>query len=94
MRTRIAVLIAALSMLGLAETKAQAHWSVGIRIGVPVCFPLCCSYGPYYAPYPVYVQPAPIYVVQPAPVVYQAAPVSGQVPAPTTQPSTLPRRHS
>jgi hypothetical protein len=84
MRAKVALLAATLIMLGLAESTAHAHWGVGIRIGIPLYFPPCCSYYPYY---PVYVPP-PVYV-QPAPVVYQAAPVYVQPaaaqPAPTVR---------
>jgi hypothetical protein len=93
MRAKLALVIGSLAMLGLAETSAHAGWGVGVRIGIPICVPPCWGWGPYYAPYPVYVQPAPVYVqpapvfVQSAPVVYQAAPANVQQTAPPTQPA-------
>src|SRR5262245_4004661 len=92
-----------LAALGLAAAPAWAgnNWSIGVRVGVPVCGPPCyrpwCGWGfgvRYYAPaYPVYVAPAPV-VVQPAPVIVQPPPVVQPTPgipqpSPALQPAPL-----
>jgi hypothetical protein len=98
MRAKLTSVCATLLLLGLMVTPAQAHWGVGVHIGIPIFFPPYCGYyrpyPVYYAPAPYYVQPAPVYV-QPAPVYVQPAPVYVQpAPAPalqssaTAQPST------
>jgi hypothetical protein len=93
MRAKLALVIGTLAMLGLADTKAQAHWGVGIRIGIPICIPPCWGWGPYYASPPVFVQPAPVFVqpapvfIQSAPVVYQAAPAYAPPAPAATQPA-------
>jgi hypothetical protein len=72
------IALGTITLLTLAAAPVQAGWSVGVRIGGPVCYRPwgCCYAGPYfyYRPYPVIVADvAPAVVVQPAPVV--AAPV-------------------
>ena len=75
MKRLIAVLAAALAMIGSGAAHAGAHWSIGIEIAPPVFYPPV----PVYAPAPVYV-PAPVYyeprVMYLAPRFYQPAPVS------------------
>jgi hypothetical protein len=93
MRVKLTVICSSLLLLGLAANPAQAHWGVGISVGIPIFFPPCYPcyrpYPVYYAPAPVYVQPAPVYV-QPAPIYVQPAPAPAPapVPAPAPQPAT------
>src|SRR5712691_5348169 len=89
MRAKLTALCGSLLLLGLTVTPAQAHWGVGVHIGIPIFFPPCGYYRPYpvyYAPAPVYYQPAPVYV-QPAPVYVQPAPAATLQPATSSQPS-------
>jgi hypothetical protein len=90
MRAKLTTLCGSLLLLGLTVTPAQAHWGVGVHIGIPIFFPPCGYYRPYpvyYAPAPVYYQPAPVYV-QPAPVYVQPVPAPAPAPAPAPQPPT------
>jgi hypothetical protein len=87
MRAKLILVIGSLMALGMAATPAHAHWGVGVRIGIPLFVGPYYSYCPYYAPYPVYVQPAPAYYVQPAPIVYQQAPVYVQPASVAVQPA-------
>jgi hypothetical protein len=92
MRAKLTALCGSLLLLGMTGTPAQAHWGVGVHIGIPIFFPPCGYYRPYpvyYAPAPVYYQPAPVYV-QPAPVYVQPAPAPAAAlpPATSSQPST------
>jgi len=87
--------LAALSLLALPLTSAQAGVRIGIGVGVPVYRPYFRPYyRPYYRPYvavgvgvPVYVAPPPV-IVAPAPVYLSPGPAPVYVqpvapPAPT-----------
>jgi len=90
MRAKLATLCGSLLILGMSVPPAQAHWGVGIHIGIPIFVP---TYG-YYRPYPYYYGPPPVYV-QPAPVYVQPAPTYIQpVPAPAPAPAPAPRQTS
>lgn len=78
MRKTLWLALAAVAVVGFANTPAQAgcgpRWSIGIGVGIPVYRPY---YGyPYGYPYPY---PYPYYYPPPAPVVVQQ-PVIQQVP--------------
>jgi hypothetical protein len=78
------------ALMGVLTPSARAGggWSVGVRLGFPVCAP-CYGYGPYYyQPYPVYVAPPPVYY---APPVVQQAPVLVPAPAPPVPEAPAPR---
>jgi hypothetical protein len=64
--------LVALTLLALAAPPVRAGWSVGVRIGGPVCYRPwgCCYGGPFF-----YVRPYPVVVADVGPVVYQPAPV-------------------
>jgi hypothetical protein len=89
MHAKLATLCGSLLLIGLSVAPAQAHWGVGIHIGIPIFVPTYGYYRPYpyyYGPAPVYVQPAPVYV-QPVPTYVQPAPAPAPAPAPRPAPS-------
>jgi hypothetical protein len=92
MRTKRMFPLAALVVLALSWTSAQAGWHIGIGIGYPPCYRpyhyrVVVAAPVYYVPAaPVYVQPTPVYV-QPAPVYVQPTPV--YVPPGYVQPAPV-----
>jgi hypothetical protein len=77
--------LAAVALLALPLTSAQAGVRFGLNIGIGIpLFRPCYPPPPrvVVAPAPVYIQPAPVYVQQaPPPVYVQRAPVYVQQPA-------------
>jgi hypothetical protein len=85
--------LCSLLVLAVLAASADAHWCVGVRIGVPLWFPGCYGYYPGY----YYYAPRPVYVVQPTAVVAptNVVPATVAVPAysspvPAAQPSYAP----
>jgi hypothetical protein len=90
MTWRRKLLLAALFLVVMPWTTAQAGVRVAVGIGWPYYRPY--YYRPVYvAPVPVYVAPAPVYVVPgQAPVYVQAAPPVVQSPTTADAPTMVP----